>query len=329
MLKEIQYKDIFSPQTLATLKGKSGESLRQMLGDKNLHQALMRTLQLLPEISKIEAPYRDILENEAIDIVKKAYPLINYADIEINAKIVPILGQTDGEEEEGDQDVAPENKKRRIINAITQGSSVRGAFAYLLFREALDTLDDELVNKYTELLKLTFGAYDDDQLIALALAMMSQNQSMGGGKSQVKYDQEKDKFVINAEALNFAFLVHEIVKGLYEILSLQGFSTDREKNKRIVKQVDKASNEPEDLRYGKFIYDNINQLYTDSGFDDTRVRDFLYTEIYKLDDQEFMTFIDNVINNKLTPSQKSWAIGTMKQIDRDLHKDDTGLEDLD
>lgn len=82
MLKEVQYKDIFSPQTLATLKGKSAESLRQMMGNKNLMQALMRSAELLQQISKAEAPYRDLLEAEAIDIVKKAYPLIEYANIE-------------------------------------------------------------------------------------------------------------------------------------------------------------------------------------------------------------------------------------------------------
>jgi len=328
MLKEVQYKDIFSPQTLATLKGKSAESLRQMMGNKNIMQAMMRNLQLLPEISKIEAPYRDILEMEAVDIVKKAYPLINYADIEIDAKITNELSSEGGEDEE-EPSTAPEDKKRRIINAITQGSSIRGAFAYLLFRESLDTLDENLIEKYNELLNITFGAYDDDQVIALALAMLSQKQPIGAGKSEIKYDQEKDKFVIYARAINFPFLVHEIVKGLYEILSLQGFSTDREKNKQLVKRVDKAINEPEDQRYGKFIYDGINQLWADSEFEDSRVRDFLYTEIYRLEDTEFMSFIDNIINNKLTPAQKSWALGTMKQIDRDLHKDDTGLDDLD
>ena len=31
-LKEAKYEDIFSPETLQALKGKSGESLRQMMG---------------------------------------------------------------------------------------------------------------------------------------------------------------------------------------------------------------------------------------------------------------------------------------------------------
>ncbi len=38
---------------------------------------------------------------------------------------------------------------------------------------------------------------------------------------------------------------------------------------------------------------------------------------------------DEEDNDELTSAQLSWAVGTMKDIARDLTKDDTGLEDLD
>lgn len=333
MLQEIEYKDIFSPQTLATLKGKSADSLRQMVGNKTLMQSMMRSQELLSQIEEAEGPYADLLANEAVDIVKKAYPLIDYSDIEIDAKIgsegLGIQPNPQEEEEEESPEEAPPDKKRRVINAITQGSSIRGAFSYLLFRESLDHIDDTLVDKYSEILKLTFGTFDDEQAIALMLVALQQGKKPAGGEEQVTYDKEKNKFVIKARALNFPFLVHEIVKGLYEILSLQGFSTDSIKNKGIIKRVDKVESEPSDMQYGKFIYDGINNLWADSEFDDTRVKDFLFTEIYKLPEDEFLNFIENTINNKLTPQQQRWALGIMKQIDRDLKKDDTQLDDLD
>ncbi len=49
-ITEVEYEKIFSPKTLALLKQKSGESLRQMLGDKNLMQTMMRAKGLLDEI---------------------------------------------------------------------------------------------------------------------------------------------------------------------------------------------------------------------------------------------------------------------------------------
>jgi hypothetical protein len=124
-------------------------------------------------------------------------------------------------------------------------------------------------------------------------------------------------------------LVHEIVKGLYEIVGTQGFGQDKEQNKAIIGAVDKVSNEPRDFQYGKFIYDKLNDLYFESNIDDDRVRELFFAEVYKLDENEFISFIENTLNDKLTSAQKNWAMGEMKQIAKDLTKDDTGLEDLD
>jgi len=60
-LLEVEYEKIFSPKTIASLKGKSGESLRQMLGDKNLMQTLMKSKSVLDEIVDAEEGYRDEL----------------------------------------------------------------------------------------------------------------------------------------------------------------------------------------------------------------------------------------------------------------------------
>ena len=48
-----------------------------------------------------------------------------------------------------------------------------------------------------------------------------------------------------------------------------------------------------------------------------------------MDETKFIEFIENIVNDKLTSSQKQWAVGEMKDIEKDLKKDDTGLEGLD
>jgi len=163
----------------------------------------------------------------------------------------------------------------------------------------------------------------------MMLAALAQGQKSQGGESEMEYDEENEQFVIRAKAICFPMLVHEIVKGLYEIVGTQGFGTDREKNKAIVNAVDKLSNEPNDLRFGKFIYDAISKLYNESDVEDARVRELFFAEVYKLEDSEFFPFVENAVNDELTPAQKRWAVDTMKDIESDLRKDDTGLEDLD
>ena len=330
-LLEIEYEKIFRPETMTSLKGKSGESLKQMLGNKSLMQTIMRSSELIPEIIEAEKNHITTLEGIAVDMVTQAYPIIDYANIRIDAKIVTMgnIAIPPPEEEESPPNPEFLEAKRRIINGITQGASIRGSFAFYLFKEYLDLLDDTLVDKYGEILKLSFGIYDSEEAIAMLLAMIAQNKNMPGGESQMEYDEEAQQFVIKARAICFPMLVHEIVKGLYEIVGTQGFGKDKEQNKAVIGAVDKLSNEPRDFQYGKFIYDALNNLYGESNIDDARVRELFFTEVYKLDEEEFVNFIENLINNKLTTIQKQWAMGEMKAIEKDLKKDDTGLAGLD
>jgi len=332
-LLEVEYEDIFRPETMAALKGKSGESLKQMLGNKQLMQTLLKSQEVLNDIIDAEKGYHDLLEGIAVEMVTQAYPIIDYANIKIDAKIVTSgdLNISPGDEDEPSIDNMPkeaEKAKRRIINGITQGASIRGAFAFYLFREYLDEMDDTLVEKYNEILKLVFGIYDDENAIAMMLAALAQGQKMQGGESEAEYDEENEQFVIKARALCFPMLVHEIVKGLYEIVGTEGFGSDKEKNKAIVNAVDLLSNEPNDFRFGKFIYDAITKLYNESNLDDARIRELFFSSLYKLEDEEFISFVENTINDTLTPEQKRWALGEMKDIEKDLKKDDTGLSDL-
>ena len=332
-LFEVDYEKIFSPETMASLKGKSKQSLQQMLGNKNLMQTMARSQALLGEIIEAEDGYRDELEMVAAQMVTDAYPIIDYANIRIDAKIVGMgdlnAGMGDGEESLENVPAEAEKAKRRIINGITQGASIRGAFGFMLFKEYLDAINPALVAKYSEILKLSFGIYDDENAIALMLSLLAQGQKAQGGESEMEYDEENEQFVIKARAICFPMLVHEIVKGLYEIVGTEGFGADKEKNQAIVGAVDKLSNEPRDLQYGKFIYDAISALYNESNIDDPRVRELFFAEVYKLIDDEFFPFIENAINGTLKPLQKKWAMDTMRDIERDLRKDDTGLSDLD
>jgi hypothetical protein len=333
MIKESSYNKIFNPETIKNLKGKSGESLKKLLGNKSLMQTMVRSTTLLPEIVRAESGYHDELEMVAVQICKDAFPVIDYAGIEIDAKIVGMgninLDNHGGiEDEDNSLKHMPESLKRRVINGITQGASVRGAYAFMIFREYIDDIDPSLIEKYKEILNLSFGIFDDENAIALMLSMLSQGQKTEGGSAEAEYDEENNVLMIKARALCFPMLVHEIVKGLYEIVSLQGFGGDKEKNKQIVKHIDRLENEPDDTRYGKFIYDSLNDLFFESNIEDTRVRELFLAELYKLDDQDFLVFIENLINNKLSVSQKKWALDEMKDIEKDLMKDDTKLSGL-
>ena len=222
-LYEVEYKDILKPETLAMLKGKAKQNLQQMLGDRSIGQALRNLPNLALEIQAAEAEYRDELEMVAKQIVTDAYPIIDYADIQIDAKIVSQdeikpLTNLDPDEEDpaapdfGDQDPEKLKAKRRIINGITQGAALNGTFAFLMFREYLDQLDPTLVDKYVAITKAADVPYNDENVIPIMMAQIEKGGMAGEGQSEMVYDDETGKFTIVARATNCPVLVHEILK---------------------------------------------------------------------------------------------------------------------
>lgn len=317
-----EYQKILSPQAFQNISKKSAESLKTMLKGKNFMQASMDSMEFLQQLIVIEEPYRDELELIAEIVVKETYPIIKEMGILLDVKIVDPgaggMNLNQSEKSPSLDDIAERTgvNKRRIINSITQGASIRGSKAFHFFKDLLDDLDSSLVERYAKLLDAAYGIYDDDNAIAMMLAMMSQNQGSQGGESSADWNEETGELTIIARAVCFPILVHEIVKGLYEIISMQGFSRDAEQNKQIAGMVDKAQNEPEDLRYGKFIYDALNSILAKykPGEDIAQVREYFFAEIYKLSDREFIELIDALLADSLNSFQET----KIKNIIRDL-----------
>jgi hypothetical protein len=176
--------------------------------------------ELKTDIEKAEAPYKDKLEQIAIKMIKKLYPIIDELGIVLDAKIV---GMSDVGRELNEA-ISPEFR-RRIMNAVTQGAATRAAFESLkspflfyLFKEYLKELDPSLIEKYNQIMKNSFGIYDDENAIAMMLAALSQGYKMAGGASKVSIKEANSGVTIKARAINFPILVHELAKGFWELI---------------------------------------------------------------------------------------------------------------
>jgi hypothetical protein len=134
-----------------------------------------------------------------------------------------------------------------------------------------------------------------------------------GGESEAEFDEEEGKLKIRATGIIFPFLVHEIIKGLYEIVSLQGFTKSKEQNQATVAATDKLEYEPEDFAFGTHIQEALEALYNSANVRDKIAFELFLANLYREDDAAaFIEFIENVINNKLTSSQKRWALDHME-----------------
>ena len=311
-----QYQDIFSPETLAKLNAKSAESARILLGNRDLMRVMMSSQSLLSRIIRAEAPYKSRLENLAVSMIIEMYPTVTQENISIDAKIVSMsdVGRSLDE-------VTPNEKRRRVVNAITQGASVKSLEElFRIFKSHIDEINPALYDQYNQIMGEVFGIYDNDDAIAMMLASVASGQKLAGGSSKIVINEDMS---IRARAICFPTLVHELIKGYYGIIGQRGVKGDKETRQDIVKKVDKLENEPEDIRYGKFIYKAINNIFLAfADTDDKRVQSFFFQDIYDLSDDEFFPFIENAINEELTPQQIQWVQDTIDSIISDLRADD-------
>lgn len=330
--KMIEVIGAFGEKAKQKLSAKSAESLEKMLGGKSFMQASQDSMRLLQDVMQLEKPYRDQLTELAKDIVDRMFPVLKQAGIEVDAAIVDTPSEmkiTKGKDEEEidteeEANVALDTiadktdiDKRRIINSITQGAGIRGTKAYYIFDDAMDILDTLGVkDKYEELVNNAYGIYDDDNAIAMMMAMLAQGGSTQGGESEIDWNEEEDTMTIKARALTFPILMQEIIKGLYEFVALQGFTdVAKGKGQAVVKATDKVTHEPEDIRYGKFIYDGLRDLVNDNAENPDAVRELFFAEVYKLNNPYFKIFIENMINDELTSDQKGWVERTLQKLE--------------
>jgi hypothetical protein len=337
-LHEAEYSKIFDPETLSKLKG----SVAQRLQGKNPMQIAMQLQQLAMQVMRLEQGNQDLLEQLAYDVVYEAYPYLksNQDVIEIDAKIVPqaqvkeALQPNSPQEEDIDElsveeeqemmdDIAEDLKKRRLINAVTQGASTFSKSAHYIQQEYIDIIGGEgTSDKYRDLMQAALDLIDF-AVGAGGMGMSGSNlESSATGAESVFYDFEKEKWIIKARAIVFPVLILEIVKGMYEIIGLFGFS-DLERGEKVVKFTDKITNEPEDIAYGQLIAKNLQDLINKLEVNVTpEERDDFLQDIYKLENKEFIQLMTNIINNNVTSQQLNQLKGMFKQMRQDKTADD-------
>ena len=337
-LSEADYDKIFDPETLGKLKG----SVSQRMQGKNPMQIMGNLMQLAQQVIQLEQGSQDLLEQLAYDIIYEAYPYLksNEDVIEIDAKIVPqaqvkeALQPNSPQEEDIDElsveeeqemmdDIAEDLKKRRLINAVTQGASTFSKSAHYIQQEYIDIIGGEgTSDKYRDLMQAALDLIDF-AVGAGGMGMSGSNlESSATGAESVFYDFEKEKWIIKARAIVFPVLILEIVKGMYEIIGLFGFS-DLERGEKVVKFTDKIENEPEDIAYGQLIAKNLQDLINKLEVNVTpEERDDFLQDIYKLENKEFIQLMTNIINNNVNSQQMNQLKGMFKQMRQDKTADD-------
>jgi len=211
-----------------------------MVGMQNMMPLMQTMMMAHNEIVQTEREHREELERLAIDLVMKEFG-IEEGDIEFEAKIVgmgeidtqdfnrdqPGQQQPEMEEVEIEQELFDdlqtlnlEKAKARLIGSMIQGASKRGHYMYHYVTDKIREItgSESLINQYGILMSINDTLYwqvSDQQMKASMGGGGGGN--MVGGKESIDPNSNPPK--VMAQGLNFPILVHELIKGTFEVIA--------------------------------------------------------------------------------------------------------------
>lgn len=209
---------------------------KQQLGGNGLMAVIY---QAMGQLVSMEQQNIQALEKLAIDVVlnlpefKMFKELVSSGQLKIDAKIAkPNLlnaktapaQETYGLDQEERQivnftkilsDASEGALKRKFANMITQGNATNKLYLFQLASDALNKINPNFINLYGILSSVVQTSYYSLPVMSLA-GMDLNNAAMGS----VEVIPENGIYIIKARGTFLPYLIHEIVKGLYDYLSM-------------------------------------------------------------------------------------------------------------
>lgn len=259
----------------------------------------------------LERPHRKKLIKLAEEIIREQYNL-GKDEVLFDLEIVEPGGcgfpeDMNTEKRVGSDFVQTEDidaLKKRVINALSQGAAKKSHYIFHLYKEQMDAVSPELSDAYQRALianDLFYFVMDDDQLADM---LDSDDDSLNAGYVKLNFDGPIP--VIEAKAVNFPILIHEMTKGCISLFSVPGIQN---MTQEIVDETDFVMAELYEIRFGPTIWQAFHGAID---VDDYDIKKLIFIELFKKDSEEFHEFMNDVLNN---PDQ---AQNEVKKIARSI-----------
>jgi hypothetical protein len=323
------------------------QKLERYLGvnvPNNMMGLQMMLLQLVQQIMRFESTRKEELENLAKELVSNELVDPKYAEfIKFDPKLVG-MGQAGSEnfqsepEEFSSEDIelAFEDSgedleefvdafeqfdylvaKRRFMNAIIQGAAKKGHYMFELIRDSLEEMEPGITDKYGALMSMNDYLYwllPPDMMEQIAAS----GQSMGGSEEiEMETDEEGNEtgnFVVKAKAVMFPILVHELIKGYYDILGAGSIPEDPIQGQMVKAKADVLTGEIFDIIIGTYLWEKLLQSYPEKVLMENMkiVQSLIFREFSMLPKNKFTS-----LSQRINKSDES-AYSDMEKIADDI-----------
>ena len=299
-------------------------------GGNPLMQLMMTVGQAMQQIIGIQMRHKEELEQLAIKLVKDEMGIPEDA-MQFKAELVmQPMGAAEGMQQEpelpseeeveefmGDMESFNlERSKRRFINSLIQGAAFKGGHMYVLVSNELNDMDPRLLNLYgvsQSLMEHAYWIFPD----------MEQMAGGGGGQmGQSEVDEETDPPTVKAKAVTFPLLVHELVKGVYEIFGTHGLPDDPRQQEMILNAEDTLPAEIWDSRLGPIFWEKFMATYPMELFDEDKkhIQHYLFMRFSALDAKEFFRVANLILAGD--PKGNKFIQHMVDDIVRELKKEE-------
>jgi hypothetical protein len=324
--------------SVAKVRSAMGDT-RVIQGSNPLQSLMMSVMQSMQRLIMIQMQNKEQLEKLAVDLVRKELGIPEDA-MQFKAELVmqpmgpaggmqsepEIPSEEEIEEFMGDMEQFNlERAKRRFINSLIQGAAFKGGHMFNLVRNEINDINPQLMDLYTTSQALMEHAY--------WLFPDMENMAGGGGgqMGQSEVDEETDPPTVKGKAVTFPLLVHELVKGVYEVFGTHGLPDDPRQQEMILKAEDTLPAEVWDSRLGPIFWEKFLATYPMELFDDDmkQIQHYLFMRFSALSADEFMRVAKLIL--KGDPKGNKFIQDMVNEIVRELkdqeYKDAMGYED--
>ena len=328
-------------------------STRHLTSGNPLMNLMMLVMQALRQSGSIESRHKEELETLAVDLVKKEMA-IPPGSLQFDAKLMG-MGQSESNErmrrqaeepsreemmdafksaQEHENDVEAfldamdnfdrERAKRRMINALIGGAAKKGQYMYHMVSQRLNEIDPNLIELYgitTAIIDHLYWLYPEETLEAMS----------GQGGSEVgtsEIDNQTDPPTVKARGVNFPTLVHELVKGVYEVFGTHGLPDDPRQAEMVMGAEDTVPAEAWDLKLGPVFWELLQKSYPIEILteDDMKhIQHYLFMRLSAMPAEEFFQLFKEVLEEKQSGKDKIQRM--VNEIVRELEENDDEEED--
>ena len=330
-------------------KVKQYTGLTDISGPSAFMELQMMLQRAVQDVKSIEGENEEYLENLAVDLVTKEMS-IPEGTFQFDVELLSGMGQIDTSkmrtqsqepededilqqfgvesEEEAEDDLDDfmaafekfdmEKAKRRFINSLIQGAAKKGHYMFALVQDELNRLDPRLLNLYGVLMSIADLMYwvVPDQMTQM---MAGSGEGVQGSE---EVDDQTDPPTIKAKGLFFPVLVHELLKGVYEVLGTAGLPDDPKAAEMVMGSQDTLPYEIWDLRLGPVIWEKFIEAYPEDLFEDDlrEIQNYLFSRFSALSTDEFFEVAREILSGtdkgkKIVKRMVDEIIEELKQYD--------------